>query len=205
MPYIEEEDLVALHKKIERAKDNNQKLQDQITEKNRDYDQSVRMRNMAWGLTSILSLAIIGMAYYFHTELSTLETTYASCYEKNTALLQRADSTDYWHRKVALLEKENSDLERKIREYDDLPPSVAPRDSVYTVQVKAFETKQIPLQSNTNFINTQNRNMFYAFCIGTFDTAEEARILQSELVHMGFTDAFVALYKDGQRQKIIEQ
>ncbi|UGU17328.1 hypothetical protein LS482_05515 [Sinomicrobium kalidii] len=205
MPYIEEDDLVALHKKIEREQENNKKLLDQISSKNDSYDKSVKTRNTAWGITSILCLAIIGFAFYFNSELTAMEASYASCYEKNSLLLESADSTSMLKDRLAQLENENKGLRHDLDEARAAPlPATASRDSVYTVQVKAFETDQIPLQSNTNFIYTQNPNLFYAFCIGIFNTPDEARVLRGELVDMGFEDVFVALYKDGKRQKIIE-
>ncbi|MBC9794829.1 hypothetical protein [Sinomicrobium weinanense] len=205
MPYIEEEDLVALHKKIEREQESNKKLLDQISSKNNSYDKSVKMKNTAWGITSALCLAIIGFAFYFNSELTAMEASYASCYEKNSLLLKSVDSTSILKERVASLESENKGLRKDLDEASTLPvPDTVSRDSVYTVQIRAFETDQIPLQSNTNFIYAQNNNLFYAFCIGIFDNPDDARTLKRELTGMGFDDAFVALYKDGKRKKIIE-
>lgn len=204
MPYIEEEDLVALHKKLEREQESNKKLLDQVSSKNDNYDKSVKMRNTAWGITSVLCLAVIGAAFYFNSELTAMETSYASCYEKNSLLLKSADSTSMLKDRIAGLENENRGLRKDLDEASTSPVPEISRDSVYTVQVKAFETDQIPLQSNTNFIYTQNNNLFYAFCIGIFDNPDDARTLKRELTGMGFDDVFVALYKDGKRHKIIE-
>ncbi|MGS2739655.1 hypothetical protein [Sinomicrobium sp. M5D2P17] len=203
MPYIEEEDLVALHSKIEREQESNKKLMDQISEKNQSYDKSIKMRNTAWVITSLLCLAVIGFAYYFNSELTVMEASYASCYEKNSLLLQSIDSTSVLKERISGLESENSNLRKDLDNANTAPLPVS-KDSIYTVQIKAFETDQIPLQSNTNFIYTQNPNLFYAFCIGIFDTPDEARILKKELINMGFNDVFVALYKDGKRDRIIE-
>ncbi|SFW38075.1 hypothetical protein SAMN02927921_01407 [Sinomicrobium oceani] len=203
MPYIEEDDLIALHKKIEREQDSNQKLLDQIQAKNENYDQSLKTRNAAWIVTSVLCLAIIGFGYYFNTELSAMEDSYASCYKKNSLLLKSADSTALLKSKIFSLETEKNRLRKDLDNLSTSPSPVS-KDSVYTVQVKAFERDQIPLQSNTNFIYTQNPNLFYAFCIGIFESPDEARILKKELVGMGFDDVFVALYKDGKRNRIIE-
>ncbi|RNL84091.1 hypothetical protein ED312_14200 [Sinomicrobium pectinilyticum] len=203
MPYIEEDDLVALHKKIEREQKSNEKLLDQISEKNQGFDKSIKMRNTAWAITSVLCLATIGFAYYFNSELTAMERSYTSCYEKNSLLLQSIDSTSILKEKLSGLERENSNLRKDLDNANAAPLPVS-KDSVYTVQIKAFETDRIPLQSNTNFIYTQNPNLFYAFCIGIFDTPDEAGILKKELVEMGFDDVFVALYKDGKRDRIIE-
>ncbi|MGS2764150.1 hypothetical protein [Sinomicrobium sp. M5D2P9] len=204
MPYIEEEDLVALHKKIEREQKSNEKLLDQITEKNNSYDKSTKMRNTAWAITSVLCLAIIGFAYYFSSELTAMEASYASCYEKNSLLLRNMDSTSVLKERISGLENENSNLQKKLDNVSATSFPAVSKDSVFTVQIKAFETDQIALQSNTNFIYAQNPNLFYAFSIGIFDTPDEARILKKELMDMGFNDVFVALYKDGKRDKIIE-
>ena len=53
--------------------------------------------------------------------------------------------------------------------------------------------------TNTLFVKT---NPYYAYSLGTFETLEEAQKFRKQLVNIGFDDAFVASYQDGQRVKI---
>ena len=77
------------------------------------------------------------------------------------------------------------------------------KEKIYSVQVKSFVENNVTLASealtNTLFVKT---NPFYAYSLGNFETLEEAQKFRKQLVQMGFNDAFVASYQDGQRVKI---
>lgn len=77
--------------------------------------------------------------------------------------------------------------------------------TIYAVQVAAFEEKGIELYSSNLIQFSENQNDdFYKYSLGAFETLDEAQQFRKELLKLGFRDAFVASYKNGNRLKIEE-
>ena len=76
--------------------------------------------------------------------------------------------------------------------------------TVYSVQIGVLSEKQYPLLSKEIIPSTVTAadNGYFKLSLGLFKTLEEAKELKRELVKIGFNDAFVASYLDGERQKI---
>ena len=74
---------------------------------------------------------------------------------------------------------------------------------VYSVQIGAFEQKDLSLfsESFTNFKEIQQGG-FNKYSIGNYENLEEAQELLKEIIAIGFRDAFIASYTNGERLKI---
>ncbi|BFP42901.1 SPOR domain-containing protein [Muricauda sp. SCSIO 64092] len=195
MPFIEENDLLDLHKDIEKSQIINERLLDQIKFKNKDLRKLKIQRNISAGIAAAIFLAVFGLWSYF----SGITTSRARNNQEN--LLVSIDSLDAIKTRIGNLKEQNEELSL-VKEFY-LAKQFLEKEKVYSVQVKSFVENNVTLASealtNTMFVKT---NPFYAYSLGTFETLEEAQKFRRQLVNLGFEDAFVASYQDGQRLKI---
>ena len=195
MPFIEENDLLDLHKDIEKSQIINERLLDQIKFKNKDLRKLKIQRNISAGIAAAIFLAVFGLWSYF----SGITTSRARNNQEN--LLVSIDSLDAIKTRIGNLKEQNEELSL-VKEFY-LAKQFLEKEKVYSVQVKSFVENNVTLASealtNTMFVKT---NPFYAYSLGAFETLEEAQKFRRQLVNLGFEDAFVASYQDGQRLKI---
>lgn len=195
MPFIEENDLLDLHKDIEKSQIINERLLDQIKFKNKDLRKIKIQRNIFAGVSALIFLAVFGLWSYF----SGITTSRARGNQDN--VLVSIDSLDAIKTRIDNLKDQNEELSL-VKEFY-LAKQFLEKEKVYSVQVKSFVDNNVTLASealtNTLFVKT---NPFYSYSLGTFETLEEAQKFRKQLVNIGFEDAFVASYQDGQRLKI---
>lgn len=194
MPFIEESDLLELHKDIDKAQIINERLLDQIKYKNKELKRSKIQRNILAGITALF---LIGTLVFtsFTAGLSS-----STSFDDKT-LLVSIDSLDAVKSRIDNLEQQNDELSL-VKEFY-LAKKFLEKEKIYSVQVKSFVDNNVTLASealtNTLFVKT---NPFYSYSLGNFETLEEAQSFRYQLVKMGFEDAFVASYQDGKRVKI---
>jgi len=195
MPFIEENDLLDLHKDIEKSQIINERLLDQIKYKNKDLKKLKIHRNILGGVTTVILLGIFGLWSFF----SGLRTS--NNFRGQETLAEVVDSLDTFRARIDNLKTQNQELSL-VKEFY-LAKEFLEKEKIYSVQVKSFVENNATLASesltNTLFVKT---NPFYAYSLGNFETLEEAQTFRKQLVQMGFADAFVASYKDGKRLKI---
>ena len=194
MPFIEESDLLELHKDIDKAQIINERLLDQIKFKNKELKRSKVQRNILAGVTTLFLIGTIGIISYIGGLSS------SNSYD-NQNLLVSIDSLDAIKTRIDNLQVKNEELSL-VKEFY-LAKKFLEKEKIYSVQVKSFVDNNLTLASesltNTMFVKT---NPFYSYSLGNFETLEEARSFRYQLVKMGFEDAFVASYQDGKRIKI---
>ena len=194
MPFIEESDLLELHKDIDKAQIINERLLDQIKYKNKELRRSKIQRNFLAGITALF---LIGTLVFtsFTAGLSSSKDF------DDTNLLVSIDSLDAIKSRIDNLEQQNDELSL-VKEFY-LAKKFLEKEKIYSVQVKSFVDNNVTLASealtNTLFVKT---NPFYSYSLGNFETLEEAQSFRYQLVKMGFEDAFVASYQDGKRVQI---
>ena len=196
MPFIEESDLLELHKDIDKAQIINERLLDQIKIKNKELRTSKIQRNVLAGITALFlagTLAVTGLT-------AGLSMNQGS-FENQNNLLVSIDSLDAIKSRIDNLKEQNEQLSLVKDFY--LAKEFLEKETIYSVQVKSFVDNNVALASealtNTLFVKT---NPFYSYSLGNFGTLEEAQKFRAELVNIGFKDAFVASYKDGKRVQI---
>ncbi|MBT8186609.1 MAG: SPOR domain-containing protein [Croceitalea sp.] len=193
MPFIEENDLLDLHKDIEKSQIINERLLDQIKIKNKDLKKLKIQRNVFVGITTLFVVGVLAITS-FTAGLSTSNSN-------QNNLLVSIDSLDAIKTRIDNLKVQNQELSL-VKEFY-LAKKFLEKEVIYSVQVKSFTDNNATLASealtNTLFVKT---NPFYAYSLGNFETLDEARKFRTQLVNMGFEDAFVASYKDGKRLKI---
>ncbi len=195
MPFIEESDLLELHKDIDKAQIINERLLDQIKYKNKELRRSKIQRNILAGFTGIFLISALAFTSFTAGLSSSKE------FDDRQNLLVSIDSLDAIKSRIDNLEQQNDELSL-VREFY-LAKKFLDKEKIYSVQVKSFVDNNVTLASealtNTLFVKT---NPFYSYSLGNFETLEEAQSFRYQLVKMGFKDAFVASYQDGKRLQI---
>ena len=194
MPFIEESDLLELHKDIDKAQIINERLLDQIKFKNKELKRSKIQRNILAGVTTLFLIGTLAITSF------TAGLSRSNTYD-NQNLLVSIDSLDAVKTRIDNLQQKNEELSL-VKEFY-LAKMFLEKEKIYSVQVKSFVDNNLTLASesltNTMFVKT---NPYYSYSLGNFETLEEARSFRYQLVKMGFEDAFVASYQDGKRIKI---
>ncbi|MEL7268783.1 MAG: SPOR domain-containing protein [Bacteroidota bacterium] len=194
MPFIEENDLLDLHKDIDKAQIINERLLDQIKFKNKDLSKLKLQRNVLLGITLFFVVGTLAITS-FTAGLSSKNAL------DNQNVLVSIDSLDAVKTRLDNLRLQNEELSL-VKEFY-LAKEFLEKDKIYSVQIKSFVENNVTLASealtNTLFVKT---NPFYAYSLGNFETLDEARDFREQLVQMGFNDAFVASYQDGKRVQI---
>lgn len=195
MPFIEESDLLDLHKDIDKAQIINERLLDQIKFKNKDLRKMKLQRNILLGFVGLFVIGTLAITS-FTAGLSSKHS-----FENQNHLLVSIDSLEAVKTRIDNLRMQNEELSL-VKEFY-LAKEFLNKEKIYSVQIKSFVDNNVTLASealtNTLFVKT---NPFYAYSLGNFETLEEAQKFRSQLVQMGFKDAFVASYQDGKRLKI---
>ena len=194
MPFIEESDLLELHKDIDKAQIINERLLDQNKHKNQELKRKGIQRNIFAVITVLFLITALAAASFsvgFRARPEPME------------IAGVWDTIEVMDRRMNSLRKQNEELSL-VREFY-LAKEFLEKEKIYSVQVKAFVEKNFNLapEALTNTILVKN-NPFYGYSLGNFETLEEARNFKNELVNMGFKDAFVASYQDGKRIAIEE-
>ncbi|MGB3151827.1 MAG: SPOR domain-containing protein [Maribacter sp.] len=196
MPFIEESDLLELHKDIDKAQIINERLLDQIKFKNKELKKSKIQRNVLAGITAFFLIG--GLAF---TSFTAGLSSSNSFDKQNNNLLVSIDSLDAIKTRIDNLKIQNEELSL-VKEFY-LAKEFLQKEKIYSVQVKSFVDNNVTLASealtNTLFVKT---NPFYSYSLGNFETLQEAQSFRKQLVDIGFQDAFVASYKDGKRVQI---
>lgn len=195
MPFIEESDLLDLHKDIDKSQILNERLLDQIKYKNKELRNSKIQRNILAGITSVFLLGVFALYIFNAGRRSNVSES------KNNLVVADLDSLDAIRARMENLTLKNEELSN-VKEFY-LAKEFLDKEKIYSVQIKSFVDNNITLASesltNTLFVKT---NPFYSYSLGNFETIEEARSFRYQLVKMGFADAFVASYQNGKRIKI---
>ena len=196
MPFIEESDLLDLHKDIDKAQIINERLLDQVKYKNKEIRRSKIQRNVFGGVAGLLTLFILAFTSFSAGFNSSRFNT-----GSNNNLLVSIDSLDAVKSRIDNLKRQNEELSL-VKEFY-LAKQFLERETIYSVQIKSFVDNNVTLASealtNTLFVKT---NPYYSYSLGNFETLKEAQDFRAQLVNLGFNDAFVASYKDGKRLKI---
>lgn len=195
MPFVEEMDLVELHKYVDRTKKINERLLDQVKIKNQELKQSKIQRNI---FLSIIGIVLLGGVAISSFGFSLKDSAQLGS-ESNVVI--SVDSLNAAKARIQNLQKMNTEL-GAIQEFY-LAKNFMNNEQIYAVQVKSFSDNKVPLTSGaiTNSLFVKN-NPYYSYSLGLFEKLEDARNLKTELIKMGFKDAFVASYKTGKRLRI---
>lgn len=203
MPFIDENDLVALHEQIDKSAQELKQFEKNFYRERSKTETLKDQRNIFIGLSSVfLLLLLIGVTTYFASPTVLV----------NESALQEDGFKLYETVKIDSLETQiNGDGEgdNALLASNDFAEEDS-RDSIedeliYAVQVGAFEERMVSTYSKS-FMNLKEfeEDEFYKYSIGNFDNLNEAQRFRKELLRIGFRDAFIASYENGKRIRIEE-
>ncbi|WP_103068430.1 hypothetical protein [Aquimarina sediminis] len=197
MKVMKDEDLLSLHYQIEKAEIKQKKLEDLLNEETDKLKKSKKSNKIVGSFSLILFLAtvfLVANAFYFSKSSS------AKSNEAELSLVK--EELVSVKKELEALKKEKIDI-KKIKDlylYRDLINN----DTVYSVQLKAFSSNNVPSISN-KFTNAliYSDTSYYKMSLGIFETLSEAQDFRKTLINSGFDKRiFVISYKDGKRLKI---
>lgn len=196
---MKDEDLLSLHYQIEKAEIKQNKLEDLLDEESDKLKKSKKSNRLFGSFSMVLFLLaifLVANAFYFSKP-----TSQDIAKEKNELVLLKQELTSA-KEELQILKKEKVELSEIKNLY--LYRSLIERDTVYSVQLKAFNSKNAPAISE-KFTNTliYRDTSFYKMSLGIFETLPEAQDFRKMLIGSGFDKKiFVISYKNGKRLKI---
>lgn len=200
MPIITEQELQGFNEKSNELKSlstDHEYLQE-------SFDKTIKQRNIFLAL-AILFLVALGITFLLKSLKPEL---FINGYKLESRGLTLIETKDYQALKdieTASLAYENTETEPEPEpEYSDEEESIGGQ-TIYAVQIGAFRNNDIELYSDsfTQFKEFEEAG-FYKYSLGAFETLEEAQDLRKKVIGIGFSDAFVASYINGERQAIEE-
>lgn len=195
MKVIKDEDLLSLHYQIEKSEIKQKKLEDLLKEESNRYKKAKKNNRL---------IGVFFLVFLFSTIFLVINAFYFNNSEKEdlgkTSLIK--EKLVLTKEKLEMLEKEKVDLEAIKNLY--LYRKLIEKDTVYSVQLKAFNSKGIPSISE-KYTNTliYSDTSYYKMSLGIFETLNEAQDFRKFLINSGLDKRiFVISYKDGKRLKI---
>lgn len=203
MKVIKDEDLLFLHKQIEKSEVKQQKLEDLLELEVGKLKKS-KKTNRLYGSFSVilLLLAVFLVANAFYSSKSSSKAKAATDNQINELSIVQ-NELEATKKELELVKNEQINL----KEIQDLYlyRSLINKETVYSVQIKALNDKRIASVSE-KYTNTlvYNEGSLYKFSLGIFETLSEAQEYRRTLIESGLLDKriFIISYKDGKRVKI---
>ena len=204
MPIIDQEELDDLNKKI-------RTLNREVEDTEEEVEDVKKHRLILLIISIVLFLLLFfGMLTYMFSPSTFMDTA------KFESLGYKVMSQEEYTQISEILDSQSSEsnLDDEASEnygddseatYNSEPSTNLSGAVVYAVQIAAFEDKGIALYSDNlvQFKENQSDN-YYKYSLGAFETLEEAQQFRKELLKLGFRDAFIASYQNGDRLKIEE-
>ncbi|WP_024771883.1 SPOR domain-containing protein [Aquimarina macrocephali] len=200
MPIITDEELQGFKDQIEKVEESKRAIEytrDKAVKDEKENSRKFKIATIILGIIALLGVA--GTVYFMNfntpdnmisqkkhkSEVTTRDTKIAELTEtiKNLSMNQELDS--------------NSTGGGNGRSLED--------ELVYAVQIGAFESIDLSMYSE-NFVNFRQIKSggYNKYALGNFETLNEAKKFRRQLVRLGFRNAFIASYQNGERLQIEE-
>lgn len=214
MPFIEEDKFKLMQEDLDNAKLRREEAENalaQTQEEFRSFKSKSKITPILFGILFGLSAAL---AYYFYSNGSgTISDSEIAAIQKKESTrvidsIQRADARAKRNNKGGNAENDTdtSDAAVGIADASNFEESVhdaTQGETLYSVQIGVFSDKRYPLISSTYTPGIVAPNgTYFKYSLGLYSSLQEAKKLRGELRNIGFKDAFVASYVNGNRQKI---
>ncbi|WP_106794947.1 SPOR domain-containing protein [Aquimarina sp. Aq78] len=200
MPFITDEELQGFKDQIEKVEESKRAVEytrDKAVKDEKENSRKFKIATIILGIIALLGVA--GTVYFMNfntpenmitqkehkSEVTTRDTKIAELTEtiKNLSMNQELGS--------------NSTGGGNGRSLQD--------ELVYAVQIGAFESIDLSMYSE-NFVNFRQIKSggYNKYALGNFETLNEAKKFRRQLVRLGFRNAFIASYQNGERLQIEE-
>ena len=205
MPFLNDQELENLQQEIKDLNSKNEELENELSERIEevgDVKSTARNRNI---LLSFLAGIAIAFAVYFYKNGADSNLGKIKKQEANRVLdsINDANDSDSYDENEDSYENEDalSDNSTSTTEAISSIKQNIKGETVYSVQIGAFTEKSYPLLSES-FTAILSNGEYLRYSIGVFKTLKEAQNFRKQLLKMGFEDAFVASFINGNRQQI---
>ncbi len=199
MPFITDEELQNYKDQIEKAEESKRTADYVRTKAVKDEQEKSQKFKIATIILGILALLGVAGTVYF-MNFNTPDNMITQ--KKHTSEITQRDNkitelTETIQSLSMNQEVENTDTSGSAGSLNG--------EKVYAVQIGAFESKDLSLYSK-NFVNFKEIKSegYNKYALGNFETLEEAKVFRREIVRLGFKNAFIASYRNGERIKIEE-
>ncbi len=203
MPFIEEEKFKLIQEDLDNSKLQRENAENELTSTQEEFSAFKRSsRGLSIFLGLLLGIAS-GAAYYFYAYggNSAINNVDIESVKKQEAY-RVLDSISRANARAARsgdAEISNIDIETATNEIAEETRG----ETIYSVQIGVLSNNQYPLLSSKVIPSiVANADGYFKYSLGLFLTLEEARELKKELIKVGFEDAFIASYINGERQQI---
>ncbi|MGG6231291.1 SPOR domain-containing protein [Tenacibaculum sp. SDUM215027] len=207
MPFIEEDKFKLMQEDLDNAK---LKREEAESELNSTQEELAAVKKSSKTLPIFLGLLLglaLGAAYYFYANggSSAINNVDIEAVKKKEAY-RVLDSINRAEARAARNDEESDNNMSSDINTETLADEVKENTTgktIYSVQIGVLSDNKYPLLSSEVIPSTVTTNDgYFKYSLGLFTTLEEAKELQKELIKIGFSDAFVASYINGERQKI---
>ncbi len=209
MPFIEDDKLKLMQEDLDNAKLKREEAENEL---NKTQETFTSFKQKAKVIPIVLGLLLgfaLGTSYYFFTNSggsSFSSTGDDIAIAKKSEGLRVLDSVKRAQTRTKRKAKGQGQGNINEKSLDKTIAEVTTNttgDTMYSVQIGVFSKNKFPLLSSKTIPSTvTSSNGYFKYSLGLFSTLKEAKKLKSELIKVGFKDAFVASYIDGKRQKI---
>ena len=203
MPFIEEEKFKLIQEDLDNSKLQREEAENELASTQEEFSS---FKKSSRGLSIFLGLLLgiaSGAAYYFYAYggNSAINNVDIESVKKQEAY-RVLDSISRANARAARsgdAEISNIDIETATNEIAEETRG----ETIYSVQIGVLSNNQYPLLSSKVIPSiVANADGYFKYSLGLFLTLEEARELKKELIKVGFEDAFIASYINGERQQI---
>ncbi|GGX05475.1 SPOR domain-containing protein [Aquimarina muelleri] len=198
MPFITDEELQNYKDQIEKAEESKRTADYMRTKEIKDEQEKYQKFKIATIILGILALLGVAGTVYFMNFNTPNNMVTKKKYKSEVA--QRDNKITELTETI-----QNLSMNEEIGSSNNSSAGSLKGEKVYAVQIGAFESKDLSLYSK-NFVNFKEIKSegYNKYALGNFETLEEAKIFRREIVRLGFKNAFIASYQNGQRIKIEE-
>ncbi len=206
MPFIEEEKFKLIQEDLDNSKLQRENAENELTSTQEEFS---AFKRSSRGLSIFLGLLLgvaSGAAYYFYayggnSAINNIDVEAVKKQEAYRVLdsISRADARAARNSGTNENDLSSIDIETATNEV----AAGTRGETIYSVQIGVLSNRQYPLLSSKVIPSiVANADGYFKYSLGLFLTLEEARELKNELIKVGFEDAFIASYINGERQQI---
>ncbi len=198
MPFIEDNELLSLQKQIDISIEEKEEVSEELEGLKEDFSREKKKSLVTNIIFGILAGLGIGCSLFLYSNN-------ASGNIEEIKLAERTRLLDSISMNSDIEDEEKEETESSNNEETEQTKASSVKDllkdkTVYAVQIKALG-KNYPVIS-TALAAAVTYDKYYKYSVGVFDNLEDAHALRLGLIKLGFKDAFVASYINGERQAI---
>ena len=208
MPIVTEHELEEFNQKsntLSKILDEHEDLKEDHEELEQSYEKVIQVRNIFIGISILLGLLLIA-ALLLKLLKPSLFVNEKSLQKDGYTLVENEEYSklvDYKNQVADLEDQGRLETTSENGTSNSNSQSSIGDTKVFAVQIGAFTQQDIGLYSDsfTQF-NEFKEEGFYKYSLGAFETLEEAQSFRKKVISLGFKDAFVASYQNGERLNI---